>query len=100
MGIDWKRKLSSRKFWAMLANTVTQFGMLFGMSNSTAERITNIIAVTGGFIGYMIAEAISDTKDVIETINPDDLVYDPSMPTEQLSSTDGEVADPEEEDEL
>lgn len=64
MEINWKAKLSSRKFWAMLANTIVQFGMLFGMSSSTAERITNIIMVGGGFIAYMIAEAITDVGDV------------------------------------
>ena len=60
--MNWKAKLGSRKFWAMLANTVSQFAIFFGVANSQAERIASIIMTGGGFIAYMIAEGIADSK--------------------------------------
>ncbi|MCP3744371.1 MULTISPECIES: hypothetical protein [Paenibacillus] len=37
---DWKRKLSSRKFWALLAALLTSLLTAFGANNDTVIQVT------------------------------------------------------------
>ncbi|MPN47855.1 hypothetical protein SDC9_195459 [bioreactor metagenome] len=65
--INWKRKLSSRKFWALLAALVT--ASLTGIA--TDSQIAHIIAIItsiGACVAYMFAEAKVDaaSKDAWE----------------------------------
>ena len=41
--INWKQKLSSRKFWAAVAGFVTAILVAFNVENGTVEQITAII---------------------------------------------------------
>ena len=47
MKIDWKKKLSSRKFWAMLAALVLSILTAFGVPSLTAEQVVVIITGIG-----------------------------------------------------
>lgn len=59
MGIDWKRKLTSRKFWGALAGLIS--GMyVFLTSPISAERITGLIMATGVLCSYIFGEGWSD----------------------------------------
>ena len=40
MGIDWKRKLSSRKFWAALAGFVGAVAVFCGAGESMITEVT------------------------------------------------------------
>lgn len=62
MKIDWKRKLSSRKFWAAVAGFVTPMLIAFGISDSTATQVTALIVSGGSLIAYMLAEGITDSS--------------------------------------
>lgn len=62
MGIDWKRKLSSRKFWSLLAALVIAIGVLFGMNATTQENITALVGAFGAIAVYMLAEAHTDAS--------------------------------------
>ena len=64
MKIDWKRKLSSRKFWTALIEFVTMLLLGFGVAESTAAQITSIIMAGGGLIAYIIAEGWSDANNI------------------------------------
>ena len=58
--IDWKQKLSSRKFWALIAALVTAFLVLL---KAPEETITQVVAVVGAFASiavYILAEASID----------------------------------------
>lgn len=70
--IDWKRKLSSRKFWALLAALITSLLTTFGANNDTVVQVTGVIGAFGAVIAYILAEAYVDGKSA-ETSTTDDL---------------------------
>ena len=43
MKIDWKRKLTSRKFWTAIAGFVAMMITAFGGAEETATQITALI---------------------------------------------------------
>ena len=47
MGIDWKRKLASRKFWAALAGLVGAVAVFCGAGESVITEVTAIISAAG-----------------------------------------------------
>lgn len=60
MNIDWKRKLTSRKFWASIATFVTMLLIYFGDSTSDAEQVAALIMAGASVIGYVIGEGLAD----------------------------------------
>ena len=75
--IDWKRKLTSRKFWAAVCNFVAMLIMAFGASAGTAEKITALIMAGASVIAYIIAEGLVDGAnagviEIPEEVPPDE----------------------------
>ncbi len=62
MGIDWKRKLSSRKFWAALAGFVGAVAVFCGAGESLITEVTAIISAAGVLIAYILGESIIDSS--------------------------------------
>lgn len=62
--IDWKRKLTSRKFWATVCNFVGMLILAFGGNQETALQITEIIMAGAGVVAYIIAEGLVDAANV------------------------------------
>jgi len=62
--IDWRRKLSSRKFWALLAGLATSGMVLFNVSDNTAAQVVAVIGAFGSVVAYMLAEAYVDGQAV------------------------------------
>ena len=60
MKIDWKRKLSSRKFWAMLGGFIAAVLAFLGASEAVSTQVTAIISAAGVIIAYILAEGIND----------------------------------------
>lgn len=60
--IDWKSKLSSRKFWIAVVGFVSAICAIFAMPDGTITQITTIIMSFGTMIAYIIGEGIADTK--------------------------------------
>lgn len=58
--IDWRSKLTSRKWWAAVAAFVVSVMVLFGADSGTAERIGAIILLGADVVGYTLAESIAD----------------------------------------
>ena len=63
MKIDWKRKLTSRKFWAAVAGFVSMLLLYFGKDASTAEQIAALIMAGASLIAYIIGEGLADSAD-------------------------------------
>ena len=61
MGIDWKRKLSSRKFWAALAGFVGAVAVFCGAGESVITEITAMITAAGVLAVYILGESIVDS---------------------------------------
>jgi len=78
--IDWKRKLTSRKFWATVCNFVGMLILAFGGNQETAVKITEIIMAGAGVVAYIIAEGLVDAANAaiidyevpIEEVPPDE----------------------------
>lgn len=60
MKIDWKRKLTSRKFWLSVASFVAMLLFCFGEDASWIERITSLIMAGGTVIAYTLGEGMTD----------------------------------------
>ncbi|MGN1305296.1 MAG: hypothetical protein ACI4YB_09715 [Oscillospiraceae bacterium] len=64
MKFDWKRKLSSRKFWAAVSGVVISVMMAFNADANSQEKVTGVIAATGTLAIYMLAEGGTDKAAV------------------------------------
>lgn len=64
MTIDWKKKLTSRKFWTALANFAGMLILAFGGKQEVALQITEIIMAGAGVIAYIISEGLVDAANV------------------------------------
>ena len=61
--INWKTKLSSRKFWAMLIAVASALLVLFGVQEPTRGQIVALIAEVGALSAYIIGEGIVDAAN-------------------------------------
>lgn len=57
----WKRKLTSRKMWASIANFISMLLVFFKYSESTATQVAALIMAGAGVIGYVVAEGLADS---------------------------------------
>ena len=60
MKIDWKAKLSSRKFWTALLAWLTSLLGAFHIADSTTTQIVVIVSGIGSLCVYMMAESAAD----------------------------------------
>ena len=58
--IDWKRKLTSRKFWVSVAGFVAGLVVAFGGSKGTSETVSGCIMSGAAVIAYTVGEGLSD----------------------------------------
>ena len=61
--IDWKRKLTSRKFWAAIAEFVTMLILAFGGEKETAVQVTALIMAGAAVVAYIIGEGLIDAAN-------------------------------------
>lgn len=58
--IDWKRKLTSRKFWAAIALFVSGCIVAFGGGAEKAEVVSGLIMQGAAVVAYIIGEGLAD----------------------------------------
>lgn len=58
--MDWKKKLSSRKFWVAIADFVGMLIVALGAGENTAVQVTALIIAGGGIVAYIIGEGLID----------------------------------------
>lgn len=66
MNIDWKRKLTSRKFWLSVAAFVSLLLIACGKDKTVAEQVSAIIMAGATVIGYVIGEGLTDSTNIPE----------------------------------
>lgn len=64
MKIDWRRKLSSRKFLAAVAGVIISVMVKFNVDAVTQERVAGVISAAGILAIYMLAEGAADKAAV------------------------------------
>lgn len=57
---NWKRKFTSRKFWAAVAGFVGPLLLTFGVSNEKTTQITGVIVAGASVIAYILGEGLID----------------------------------------
>ena len=58
--VNWKKKLTSRKFWAAVVGFVSAVMLGFGVSENTAAQVVAIIMAGATLIAYIIGEGLVD----------------------------------------
>ena len=61
--IDWKRKLTSRKFWLAIIGLVSGLLMAFKVDGETVETISGVIMSAASVIAYIIGEGMADAAN-------------------------------------
>ena len=62
--INWKQKLTSRKFWAAVVTFVSTVLVAFGVPDMTVEQVTAIITAGSAMIAYIIGEGLVDAASL------------------------------------
>lgn len=60
MKINWKAKLTSRKFWSAVAGFIAPMLYAFGVSESATGEIVSIIMAGAVLIAYIVGEGLVD----------------------------------------
>ena len=63
-GIDWIRKLTSRKLWTATASFVSMIVMARGGTESVAAQVTALIMAGASVIAYIIGEGLTDSANI------------------------------------
>ena len=58
--IDWKKKLTSRKFWMAIVGFVTPLLLAFGVAEADVTQIVAIIMAGADVVAYIVAEGLVD----------------------------------------
>lgn len=58
--IDWKTKLTSRKFWMAIIGFVTGLLTYLGVGAEEAEQIGSLILMGASVLAYIIGEGLAD----------------------------------------
>lgn len=64
MKINWKQKLTSRKFWAALITFITSILVAFGVPDLTIEQVVAVISAGSVMIAYIIGEGMVDAARI------------------------------------
>lgn len=63
MNIDWKRKLTSRKFWVAVASFVSMLIVALGGAEAQATQVTALIMAGASVVAYIIGEGLTDAAN-------------------------------------
>ncbi len=62
--MDWRKKLTSRKFWTAVASFVTLMITAFGVAEDTAAQVSAIIMAGASVVAYIVGEGMADAAAV------------------------------------
>lgn len=70
--IDWKSKLTSRKFWAAVIGFITAIMIAFNVPDLTIEQVTAIVTAGATLIAYIIGEGMVDAARINQKAGDED----------------------------
>lgn len=62
--INWKQKLTSRKFWAAIIGFATSMMVAFGVNDLTIEQVIAVITAASTLIAYIVGEGMVDAARI------------------------------------
>lgn len=68
-----KQKLTSRKFWALIAGVVVAILAFFNCSENVVTQVTALIVAVGSVVTYIAGEATVDSARENNTISLNDI---------------------------
>ena len=75
--IDWKGKLTSRKFWMAVVGLVAGILMSFKVDAGTVETISGVIMSAASVVAYIVGEGLADAANA-GTVELSQVLYDDS----------------------
>lgn len=86
--IDWQSKLTSRKFWAAIAQFISMLIIALHGSQETATQVTALIMAGAAVVAYIIGEGLADAAGAANAVNyepydDDDAEYDADDPPDK-----------------
>ena len=63
MNINWKQKLTSRKFWMAVVAFITPLLLAFGVSEDSVTQVVAIVIAGADVLAYIVAEGMVDAKN-------------------------------------
>ncbi|MBR5459982.1 MAG: hypothetical protein IKV53_03870 [Clostridia bacterium] len=72
MSMNWKKKLSSRKFWAGVVGFITPILILLNVPESEIVTISALISSCGTLVAYIISEGYVDAMHSEEDVTKND----------------------------
>lgn len=79
--IDWKRKLTSRKFWAAVVGFITPIMIAAGAGDNEITQVAAIVMGGATLIAYIIGEGLVDSAST-------DLVIDTEITADDAAEAD------------
>ena len=64
MKIDWKRKLTSRKFWLAVTGFVTALVTAFKIETVSAEQVQLVLGALATLVAYIVGEGFTDSANL------------------------------------
>lgn len=90
---DWIRKLTSRKFWAAIAEFVVMVLLALGAKESTATQVSAIIMAGAAVVAYIVGEGLTDAAGAraaaVQTMYLAPMEEEEKPPAEQPKPADG-----------
>lgn len=63
-GINWVKKLTSRKLWTAVASFISMMILATGGAENTAAQVTALIMAGASVIAYIIGEGLTDAANI------------------------------------
>ena len=82
--IDWKRKLTSRKFWLAVVTLVSGLLLLFKIDGETIDKICGVIMSAASVIAYIINEGLVDAAGIDAKGKHESPIYGASIEDEEF----------------
>ena len=67
--INWKQKLTSRKFWAAVTGFITAILVAFKVDELTIEQVVSVVSASAVLIAYIIGEGMVDVARAGSQLN-------------------------------
>lgn len=62
--IDWKAKLTSRKFWIAVVGFISPLLLTFGVSENVVTQVVALIMAGADVVVYILAEGMTDVASL------------------------------------
>ena len=80
--IDWKSKLTSRKFWMAVVGLVSGVLVALKLDEQTVTQISGIIMAAASVVAYIIGEGLADAAGAQTVIEVQEEAHPPEDPME------------------